>query len=213
MLTHMDSSHSQSGNVLFLILIAVGLFAALSYAITKSSGGGKTSTTTEKAQLSQGVIDSYTAAVNGGVMRLQMRGCTTIDYKTPTQWGAEDHKCQVFHPQGGGVIWQDIALPPCSGSSCPVIACNAWAGGGAGGYTCSGSTIGGGSMDNADDTGSAQTKCDLFIKNNNLTGTLCCDYHLESEGDWRVRNGAPQVGAGDSGWTAGYSRATACTAQ
>ena len=104
----MDSFRSQSGNVLFIILIAVALFAALSYAISKSRIGGKTSTDAEKAQLSQGVIDNYEAAVNAAVLRLKFRGCTTIDYKTPTEWGAEDHKCQVFHPQGGGVAWQDI---------------------------------------------------------------------------------------------------------
>lgn len=117
----MISSSKNAGNVLFLILIAVALFAALSYAVTSSSRSGTGSTTKEKAQLSQGVIDSYTSAINAGTLRLQMRGCTSIDYTPPAGWGAEDHKCHLFHPDGGGVIYQNISLGDgvCSNNASP----------------------------------------------------------------------------------------------
>ena len=50
-------TRKESGNVLFLILIAVALFAALSYAATKSNQSGtnvtKERTQTEAAQILQ----------------------------------------------------------------------------------------------------------------------------------------------------------------
>lgn len=114
---------NQSGNILFIILIAVALFAALSYAVTSSNRGGTGNISKEKAQLSQGVIDNYMASINAGVMRLQMRGCTMIDYTPPSQWVSGDKKCFLFHPDGGEVIYQDISLGEgiCSGSGTPWL--------------------------------------------------------------------------------------------
>ena len=124
------SSPPQAGNVLFLILIAVALFAALSYAVTSSNRSGAGNISKEKAQLSQGIIDSYMASINTGVMRLQMRGCTVIDYTPPAQWVAGEKKCFLFHPEGGGVSYQDISLGDgiCSGNGTPWVNLAAGAG-------------------------------------------------------------------------------------
>jgi len=110
---HSVSRASQRGNVLFLILIAVALFAALSYAVTSSNRSGSGDTSGEKAKLSQAVLDSYMAAINVGTMRLNFRGCGIIDYTPPAGWGSETHNCHLFHPDGGQVIYQDLGLNEC----------------------------------------------------------------------------------------------------
>jgi hypothetical protein len=61
---------AESGNVLFLILIAVALFAALSYAVTQStrSGGGDASRETTLVNASQ--ITQYPASVKTAITRM-----------------------------------------------------------------------------------------------------------------------------------------------
>lgn len=107
---------TQAGNVLFLILIAVTLFAALTYAITNSSRSGKTDISQEKAQLSEAVGNSCTSSVNAAVLRLSMAGkCSNsqISYEqpdgtNPNPAAPADKSCHIFHPAGGGVS-------PCGG--------------------------------------------------------------------------------------------------
>lgn len=105
--------NGQRGNILFLILLAVVLFAALSYAVTSSMRGDGKNASGEKAQLDQAVMDNYTAAVNAGTLRLQMRGCSTIDYTPPSGWASESHNCQLFHPDGAGVTYIDFGTLAC----------------------------------------------------------------------------------------------------
>lgn len=110
----------ERGNVLFLILIAVALFAALSYAVTKSSrGGGAPSKETARIAASQ--ITQYTTLVQQAVSKLRLiNRCTDTqisfaadsdndgewydaedDYHNP--YAPEDFSCHVFHPAGGNV--------------------------------------------------------------------------------------------------------------
>lgn len=103
-----------SGNALFMILIAVALFAALSYAVTQS-GRGAGGIAREQAMLDKAQLDNYLAAVNYGVMKLeQLAGCKLIDFTPPAQQGSGSKTCTLFHPDGGGVTYRDFGLDECA---------------------------------------------------------------------------------------------------
>lgn len=69
----------ERGNVLFLILIAVALFAALSYAVTQStrSGGGDASRETTVVNASQ--ITQYPAAIKTAITRMMLTNSVAAD--------------------------------------------------------------------------------------------------------------------------------------
>ncbi len=110
----------QSGNALFLILIAVALFAALSYAVTQSGRGGG-SIDREQASLRAAQVVQYMGLVKNSVDKLGLvGGCDTSqlsfandsdgdgnfydtddDYHNST--APNDFSCHVFQTNGGGV--------------------------------------------------------------------------------------------------------------
>lgn len=106
-----ESEHNtSSGNVLFLILIAVALFAALSYAVTSSSRSGSGGIEKEKAQLELAKSNNCEVAVTTALHRLKiMNGCSEdeISYELPSGLNENpsnpnNTRCFVFHPAGGG---------------------------------------------------------------------------------------------------------------
>lgn len=101
------SYEKNSGNILFLILIAVTLFAGLSVVVFRSErGSGDVSK--EREKLDKAKTENFVTAVNTGILRLQMKGCATIDYTAPQDLVPGDMKCALFHPDGGAVIWQNV---------------------------------------------------------------------------------------------------------
>lgn len=99
----------ERGNVLFLILIAVALFAALSYAVTQStrSGGGDASKETNKISSAQ--LTQYPAGVRTSLIRMIVGGSdvATLEFNDPTDFAncsSGFDRC-VFHPQGGGATY------------------------------------------------------------------------------------------------------------
>jgi len=102
-------NNNQRGNVLFLILIAVALFAALSYAVTQSSrsGGdaGRETNVLNSAQLAQ-----YPNQIRTAILRQVIDGTavTAVRFNEPADFGDLDaQRLGVFNPEGGGAVFQD----------------------------------------------------------------------------------------------------------
>lgn len=102
-----------SGNVLFLILIAVALFAALSYAVTQSSRSGGSDTSSETALISSAQLTQYPASIRTSIIRMIVNGSSVdeINFNTPSEFDNLSYdNLGVFHPDGGGAIYS--AAPP-----------------------------------------------------------------------------------------------------
>lgn len=108
---------NEKGNVLFLILIAVALFAALSYVFSSSMRGGSQNGN-EEALVKSSKIIQFGAAVSQAVSRMTILSeaeetelCfyTGNNDETYNHAGCSDDKHKIFHPQGGGVSYQKPA--------------------------------------------------------------------------------------------------------
>src|SRR3954466_10752008 len=75
-------NEAERGNALFLVLIAVALFAALSYAITQSGRGGGSGITNEQAQLVAARIIQMANDTRTGIQRMTLTGTANILYGT-----------------------------------------------------------------------------------------------------------------------------------
>ena len=120
--------HSEEGNALFLILIVVALFAALSFVIVYSTRSGTGQTSEEKSRLAASRILNYSISVSTGLSRLIARGCRLDEinfehepfdgsdpkYLNPNS--PDDFTCHVFHGNGGAVPYQ---IPPAEAQDIP----------------------------------------------------------------------------------------------
>lgn len=102
---------SEDGNVLFLILIAVALFAALSYAVTQSSrsSGSGAQDSTSLIQSSQ--ITQYPSSVKTSVLRMQVSNgirAEELAFNPPSDFSSlsSNPTYAVFHPDGGGATYK-----------------------------------------------------------------------------------------------------------
>ncbi|MCB1531841.1 MAG: hypothetical protein KDJ35_03125 [Alphaproteobacteria bacterium] len=99
---------SESGNVLFLILIAVALFAALSYAVTQSTRTGGGSGDNETALISSAQLTQYPATVRTSVVRMIIGGTDigNLEFNDPSEFSnLGSNPVGVFHPSGGGATY------------------------------------------------------------------------------------------------------------
>lgn len=98
----------ESGNVLFLILIAVALFAALSYAVTSSTRSGGGDASSETNLISSAQVTQYPASVSTAIVRMIIAGTTVseIRFNRPSEFSTLDSNAiGVFHPSGGGATY------------------------------------------------------------------------------------------------------------
>lgn len=104
----------QRGNVLFLILIAVALFGALSYAVVKSSSGGGDASV-EKAGLKAAQLIQYGDQVAYAVMKIRTIGGyskSQVSFEnngTIVNPNCSEDTCRVFHPNGGGAHYWELS--------------------------------------------------------------------------------------------------------
>lgn len=104
--------NSQKGNALFMILIAVVLFAALSYTVANMMRGGNPQATgEEKAGLYADEIMDYGRALRQAVQTLRIsNGCAALDISFEdtllsgyAHMPAVSDSCKVFNNAGGAV--------------------------------------------------------------------------------------------------------------
>lgn len=107
----------QRGNVFFLILLGVALFAAVSIAVVQTTQGGK-DISREKARLQAETIMRYAREAKDGVNRMYRNGVSEADLrfahpKMATEYGsiATTPTNQLFADNGGGLPY----TPPPSG--------------------------------------------------------------------------------------------------
>ncbi len=105
-------NNAQSGNVLFYILIAVALLAALSYTLAQSGRGGIGKVNEEKAALYATEIIEYGNILSQAVSQIRLRGYkdTQISFENTkvtgyTNANCLEDECEIFHINGGGINW------------------------------------------------------------------------------------------------------------
>lgn len=104
MFSDSKTNDTQRGNVLFLILIAVALFAALSYSVTQSMrGGGDAGDETTRINITP--LINYAVSVRSSVLKMLIEGSdiNLLEFNPPAEFAnctAGFRRC-VFHPSGG----------------------------------------------------------------------------------------------------------------
>ena len=106
----------ERGNILFLILLAIILFAALTYAVNNGFRVSQDQNIPkEKARTIAAEIVNYSTLMEQTVNRLRVSGgCTptqisfenTVDTTYANGGAPPDKHCNVFDPAGGGMAWK-----------------------------------------------------------------------------------------------------------
>lgn len=107
--------NSQSGNVFFYILMAIVLFAALSYAVSQGNRGNTSMLTDQQAKLVAQEVIEYAQTVAGAVQKLKLRGCsdTQISFENTVETGytntnaPTDKSCHIFDLNGGSINYNN----------------------------------------------------------------------------------------------------------
>ena len=108
-------SKNESGNAIFIILIAIVLFAALGGAITYSSRSAGGDISKEEARVLATEVISYSNDLASTVARLRLNGCTPTEMNFENDFisgysngsSPTNETCHVFRANGGGLKYRD----------------------------------------------------------------------------------------------------------
>lgn len=107
----------ESGNVMFYILIAIALLAALSFAISQSGRGSIQNVSNDKLRLLAGEILDYSDNVKKAVQILRLRGVSfgTLDFADPAIPAYDNpdcttDDCAIFNAAGGGIVYKRASI-------------------------------------------------------------------------------------------------------
>lgn len=107
------SASAESGNVFFYIMVAIVLFAALSYAVSQSNRGSVSAMSEEQAKLAATEILEYASVLTNATAQLRLRGYkdTEISYENAMAPGyanaaCTEEACKIFSTEGGGVSYR-----------------------------------------------------------------------------------------------------------
>lgn len=133
----MSRSSYQSGNVFFLILAAVAMFAALAWVFTQNSRQSSGALTSEQTRLAAQEIVAYGNQMAEAVQKLKLRGCTDIQmdfsgggskkgngtlYPYSNSNAPADGSCNVFNANGGKMSPPSMT----AGSIDPLLPTQSW---------------------------------------------------------------------------------------
>lgn len=104
----------QSGNVVILILVAVGLFGALAYTFMRGNDQGQGNLTSNQARIAAQELANYFNVVEKTVNKLRLYGCSQTDISFANNYdngtrlafndsitAPSDKSCHVFDSNGG----------------------------------------------------------------------------------------------------------------
>ena len=111
-----DKKTNQNGNIFVYILIAVGLFGALMFTISKSSSQNDAvgELAEGESKIVAGEIIAYAASATNALSQMQQTGSTVsmVDFMLPADDDFEDAPTvyKFFHPDGGGLNYKPLPL-------------------------------------------------------------------------------------------------------
>ena len=108
MINSWKNARKENGNVLVYILIAVVLFGALSFAISRQTNtAGTAELDAAKLEFYASELIGYSGAAQSVIDQMMAMGSTIDDYDFARQgesdFNIHPHAHKVFHPQGGGL--------------------------------------------------------------------------------------------------------------
>lgn len=115
---------NQNGSAIVWILVAVALFAALTYAFNSTSRVSIGNLSSAQAESYANEIIAYGNDVRTAVKRLRLRQCTDdeISFENNVVAGYANgnspasNKCHIFESEGGGLTWKNPPTSAINGS-------------------------------------------------------------------------------------------------